>query len=338
MKPACYRRSHKDNDAGKHPVEPGWQRSATASPSKISAIWSKYPHANLGVRTGSGLMVLDVDPRNGGEDSFYALQERYGALPDTLTVATGGGGWHYYFRYTHDTVVSCDNRGKLGAGIDIKGSGGFVVGPGSRHASGGRYEFEAATDLDNIVIADAPAWLLERLKERTATKSESKPEREPGAKNHRPGFPSFIPRGQRHDFLLREAQFYRDIGLGRERTALFLRTLRDQICEKTAKHPVTDKELHEILTWTFEKAKQRPHRKPGPSAGALRVLQWLTENSHSAASGMRRSAATIKQIMSGAGLSRWGVQSALRSLELRFLIVVETCTGHPNTYLIPGGA
>lgn len=51
---------------------------------------------NLGVRTGrqSSCFVLDVDPRNGGDDSLRALVEEHGPLPTTYTVQSGGGGTH----------------------------------------------------------------------------------------------------------------------------------------------------------------------------------------------------------------------------------------------------
>ncbi len=55
---------------------------------------------NIGVATGSasGVVVIDIDPRHGGDREFAKLKQRFGLLPRTLTCDTGGGGQHYYFR------------------------------------------------------------------------------------------------------------------------------------------------------------------------------------------------------------------------------------------------
>jgi putative DNA primase/helicase len=73
-------------------------KSATTDPDKIRDWWTKYPDANIGVRTGpeSGIWVLDVDGEKGIKD-LDALQLKYGPLPPTPVVETGGGGRHYYF-------------------------------------------------------------------------------------------------------------------------------------------------------------------------------------------------------------------------------------------------
>jgi hypothetical protein len=315
---------------GKHPLERGWQRSASTDRKKIEAWWAKHPRANLGVATGNGLVVLDVDPRNGGEDSFYEMQEQYGALPDTLTVATGGGGWHYYLRVPPGERIP-NSSGKLGRGIDVKSDGGFVVGPGSLHLSGNRYDFEASTDLNNIVIAEAPPWLLERLKEKTST-SSPKREREP--KEKRGGLPSFVPCGQRHDFLLSRAAFLRNARIGRDDVALLLWAYRERICEKNPGHPTTDEELQKILEYVFDHPKPRPHRKPGPSRGELKILEWLKSNGCGGIRGFRWSSFTVEEIACGVGLTERGTQKCIKRLEWRGLLNVHELKGGRNAYRI----
>lgn len=64
------------------------------------AEWSRTrPQANIGIVTGrvSGLAVLDIDPRHGGEESLHALEQSPGGLPPTVEARTGGGGRHLYF-------------------------------------------------------------------------------------------------------------------------------------------------------------------------------------------------------------------------------------------------
>jgi hypothetical protein len=89
------------------PCEPGGTRpltyngfwDATTNERHIKAWWGRWPAANIGVPTGerSGLLVLDVDPRDGGPQSLVALERRNGPLPRTARARTGGGGVHVVF-------------------------------------------------------------------------------------------------------------------------------------------------------------------------------------------------------------------------------------------------
>lgn len=99
--------------------------AASRDPVDIERWWSLFPEANIGVRTGNGLAVIDVDPRNGGDIPDW--------LPTTLAVHTPAGGYHFYYRV--DGPVRCSS-GKLGAGIDVKADGGYVLAPPSRRADG----------------------------------------------------------------------------------------------------------------------------------------------------------------------------------------------------------
>lgn len=131
----------------KHPdgrLAPSGINSATRLPHRIEGWFTRRPWANVGIATGpSGLVVLDLDPRNGGQASLSALTDRHGALPPTLTCLTGGAGWHYIFRAWDRQPGS----GTMAPGVDIEARGGLVVAPPSVHRSGGTYRW-----LD----ADAP--------------------------------------------------------------------------------------------------------------------------------------------------------------------------------------
>ena len=78
--------------------------------------WRSWPTANIGLLTGGGLLVLDIDAKNGGKEALYGLTMKYGELPTTPTVATGGGGWHFYFA----VVGTAPCRIGLARGIDVK--------------------------------------------------------------------------------------------------------------------------------------------------------------------------------------------------------------------------
>lgn len=150
-------------NAGKHPRTRHGFKEATTDEAQIGAWWSEWPDANVGIATGpeSGLLVLDIDPRNGGDDSFEELVHRIGALPETPEVLTGGGGRHLFFRWP--AGVEALRAKPIGQGIDIKGAGGYVVAAPSLHASGRAYGWEASSRAGEVPLADVPAALLVML-------------------------------------------------------------------------------------------------------------------------------------------------------------------------------
>ena len=81
---------------GKHPSTPHGVKDATTDPEQIKSWWAASPDANIGIATGSesGILVLDIDPRNGGAESLKRLEKELGPLPNTVTTITGGGGQH----------------------------------------------------------------------------------------------------------------------------------------------------------------------------------------------------------------------------------------------------
>ncbi len=129
----------------------------TARPTQIEAWWDRWPDANIGVITGwvSALVVLDIDPRNGGDAGLAALEAEAQALPQTVTSVTGGGGRHLYFAHPTHLVPSRP----LADGVDLKAEGGLVVAPPSRHRSGGTYHWPAGHGPDQHELAIFPEWL-----------------------------------------------------------------------------------------------------------------------------------------------------------------------------------
>jgi putative DNA primase/helicase len=144
---------------GKHPLTKSGVKDATKKPEKIDEWWDKWADANVGIATGSasGVFVLDIDGAE-GKASLRALEARHGALPKTVTVKTGRGR-HYYFRC--DAVGVRNRAGHPGPGIDIRGDGGYVIGPASVHVSGVTYRFVEGRGLGEVKVAAAPPWLLE---------------------------------------------------------------------------------------------------------------------------------------------------------------------------------
>jgi len=139
---------------GKHPTVKGWQNWKDGDNTVI-----KDP--NWAYRTGNGLIVIDVDPRNGGFESFKKLKAELHDLPVTVCVDTPSGGFHLYYESSVD--LGCRNNWRKG--IDIKCTGGYVLAPGSNHLDGiyawrdecGPVEIDIERlpeDLENLLIKD----------------------------------------------------------------------------------------------------------------------------------------------------------------------------------------
>ncbi|MBB4017604.1 hypothetical protein GGR16_002638 [Chelatococcus caeni] len=116
---------------------------------------------NIGIATGNGLLVLDIDQKPGkrGADSLDMLLMAYGELPATVEALTPSGGRHLYFRTPRDVANSQGDRGGIAAGIDVRCHHGYVVAPGSVTAAGS-YEWAIGRSPKDLPIADAPDWLL----------------------------------------------------------------------------------------------------------------------------------------------------------------------------------
>jgi hypothetical protein len=107
-------------------------KRATTDPATIKAWFRRWPNANPGTITGrrSGLVLLDLDPRNYTDQSREVLRELRAALPATRVVGTGGGGEHLYF--LHPGVMMKGLR-DLAPGVQVLGDDHIAVLPGAIH-------------------------------------------------------------------------------------------------------------------------------------------------------------------------------------------------------------
>jgi hypothetical protein len=148
------------------PLISAWQTYATTDPHKVESWWKQWPDANVGIHC-DGLVVIDVDPKSGGKESLAALEKEI-QLDATYEVDTPSGGVHVYYRCPAGAAVR-NGVSVLGAGLDIRTAGGYVLGAGSTLAHGG---YTVGADE---AIEEVPAAILARLKAVPA-----KPERPKG--------------------------------------------------------------------------------------------------------------------------------------------------------------
>lgn len=145
---------------GKSPKLEGWKDAATRNPAMVNTWWDNSPNFNIGLPMGSYagiyfILAVDIDNKTDerkGDKSVEDLAKQGKDLPLTLTTLTPSGGKHLFYK----TSRKFGNRVAMYPGIDIRGEGGFVVGPGSV-VDGKTYRTEVAP------IADCPEWLEREL-------------------------------------------------------------------------------------------------------------------------------------------------------------------------------
>lgn len=144
---------------GKTPaLDAGWKKLATADPARITSMWTCPVEEvaldyNIGIALDPDTLVVDVDVRGEkvGGASLRLFEAIYEPLPTTYTVRSASGGQHHYYR----TMDSGAFPKELAKDIDLKGNGGYVVGPGSM-INGAEYTIEVdvpASDLPESIEA-----------------------------------------------------------------------------------------------------------------------------------------------------------------------------------------
>ena len=164
----------KDKPGGKNPSQSNWRITAALNFDEADAHMAVGK--NIGIRLQAADLVLDVDPRNGGDVSLARLATDLGVdFSDWPRVTTGSGGCHIYMTKAPDTAVC----GKLAGydGIDIKTAGGLLVSAGAVHPNGNAYRWDDdPLAMPLSAIMPAPQSLLDLLKRN----SESAHDVDPG--------------------------------------------------------------------------------------------------------------------------------------------------------------
>lgn len=170
-------------EVGKHPAIRAWQNEATSDVEKIEQWWDQNPEYNVGVfAKESSFLVIDIDPRNGGDDSFLKLEERAsGNLPPTVEAITGvwskdgspARGRHLIYKCNPGEKFIGNFKAAGLNGIDVKHNGYILLAP-SRHFSGVNYEWKPGHAPWEMEIAEAPEELLAVIRSGNTRTSSSK--------------------------------------------------------------------------------------------------------------------------------------------------------------------
>jgi putative DNA primase/helicase len=163
---------------------PGY-RAATADAGRIAAWWAEDPRYNIGLVTGDGLIVLDIDPAHGGMGWWDAHRAQ---APPTPTIYTGQGGYHLLWAVPSDLEIR-NSAGRLARGVDVRGDGGYIVVPPSIHPNGRPYRWIPGRSLGDLLRAPLAPELIAVLRPRPPVRS--------GA----PAVPAQIPAGMRNTTL-----------------------------------------------------------------------------------------------------------------------------------------
>ena len=116
---------------GKRPTL-AWKEYQTrmATKEEIEAWFVDESVTGVGIVTGSISKLIELDIDRG---SSYPTE----TLPETASVITGDGGFHYYFEYHSEEHVK--NKVSIYSSTDIRAEGGYVVAPPSLHPETGEY-------------------------------------------------------------------------------------------------------------------------------------------------------------------------------------------------------
>ena len=252
---------------GKEPLTVHGFKDASTDADTIREWWSRWPNANIGIPTGARTFVaLDVDARNGGDETLYALEHEQGELPPTPHVLTGGGGSHYYFQATQ----LLKSR-PLAEGIDLRAEGGYVIAPPSIHPSGSSYNWEAQGHPDDVPLAPLPDWLLALAAEHSTSAQPS------GA--------AIIPQGRRNATLTSLAGSMRRRGATPEAIAAALLAENAARCQP----PLPEAEVRRIAVSIsrYSPAPAPTPTRPQIDAG-IRDLETLSEQAWAAVTALNQ--------------------------------------------------
>ncbi|MFF1833657.1 bifunctional DNA primase/polymerase [Streptomyces sp. NPDC058231] len=232
---------------------------ATTNPAAVRALFAAAPWATgYGIACGRAphhLIGVDLDiDATGRSDSAAALQQlalhHLFTIPPTVTVITPSGGRHIWLTGPPGVAVP-NSAGRLAPGIDIRGAGGYLVGPGSVTTRGA---YRLAPGAADLLPAPCPRALLRLLA------PPARPHRPPGRPDQGRGLVRFVlaaREGQRNTRLFWAACRAYEHGFGDALAATLTRAaVRTGLTEQEARATIASA------------ARLTSGRPPGPENAA----------------------------------------------------------------------
>lgn len=294
----CSCRQPQCENIGKHPRTEHGLLEASIDEAQIREWWTRWPSANIGIVTGekSGIVVLDVDKKHDGDKSIVALQAKYEKITERVIAKTGGGGWHLLFRHPGGRVGNIQSTNILGLGIDVRGDGGYIVAPPSRHAQGKRYEWVIQP---NGVLPEMPVWLrllLSRPKlQVTTAEAVSAP----------------IPEGARNKTLASLAGSMQRRAMSSEAILAALKTENERRCDP----PLSDREVEAIAKSIQRYPADAPAYVPVDEAGEEIETTEIREGLFSVKDVSEETRLLYDEGAVGGVSTGWGVVDALYTVK-----------------------
>ncbi|MFR2381815.1 bifunctional DNA primase/polymerase [Thomasclavelia spiroformis] len=152
-----------------------WKEEATNDINQVTKWWLTNTQYNIGLKTGSGLIVIDIDCKN-GKNGLEQIKPFLADFPKTRIAKTCHGGYHFYYKVDREVK----NYVNLLDGVDVRGDGGYVLAPPSI------VDDKSYTWVNDLQIAnanDAVYKLLERDKLQVVSHLSSATVIQQGARN-----------------------------------------------------------------------------------------------------------------------------------------------------------
>jgi hypothetical protein len=225
---------------GKKPITENGFKDATDDRAQVAKWWTDNPNANIGIRTGGGLVVVDVDrlPKDGVKKVLpnpwlEPVAERLEELgADSVTVSPTGG-YHLYFKADNlpaDVGEIRNSESNIAEGVDVRAEGGYIVACGSVIDGREYQEIEGRRFAHSVSeLPDLPPALIEDFRRLKAEKSRGKAREKSPSKASRTTLGK-IAEGKRHAALASEAGRLRALGLGEDAILAELRRFNEERC------------------------------------------------------------------------------------------------------------
>ena len=152
---------------GKHPqadLAPHGHHDSTINEDIIKNWWATDPNAGIGISMSqSGLIALDIDPQNDGQESLLQIEKEHGVLHSDCVAKTQGGGEHRIFTTEADVTYP----GILGKGLDLKHHGYICVAPTLGVSGDYKWKRSPLSKSNPALPSSLPAFI--KSKARSAT-------------------------------------------------------------------------------------------------------------------------------------------------------------------------